>query len=104
MRLRTYEKKVADFVGRQLKELGLIKTLDHDSIRKYFPHATSHFMGLNVHDVGDYELPLKAGVVITCEPGIYIPEEGIGIRLEDDVLITPDGSQVLSSACRKELI
>jgi Xaa-Pro aminopeptidase len=104
IKLRTYEKKVADFVGRQLKELGLIKTLDHDSIRQYFPHATSHFLGLNVHDVGDYEQPLKAGVVITCEPGIYIPEEGIGVRLEDDVLITPEGNQVLSAACRKELI
>jgi Xaa-Pro aminopeptidase len=102
--LRTYEGKVATFVGRQLKELGLIKTLDHDSIRRYFPHATSHFMGLNVHDVGDYEQPLKPGVVITCEPGIYIPEEGIGVRLEDDVLIMPGGNQVLSVACRKELI
>lgn len=103
VRLHSYEQKVAKFVGQQLKQLGLIKTLDHDSIRKYFPHATSHFMGLNVHDVGDYEHPLKAGSVITCEPGIYIPEEGIGVRLEDDVLITPTGNQVLSAACRKEL-
>ena len=60
-------------------------------------------MGLNVHDVGDYEQPLKAGVVITCEPGIYIPEEGVGVRIEDDILITPNGSQVLSAGCRKEL-
>ncbi len=103
VKLRSYEGKVATFVGRQLKQLGLIKTLDHDSIRKYFPHATSHFMGLNVHDVGDYEQSLNAGIVLTCEPGIYIPEEGIGVRLEDDVLITPTGNQVLSSACRKEL-
>ena len=103
-KLRSYEQKVAKFVGQQLKQLGLIKTLDHDSIRKYFPHATSHFMGLNVHDVGDYEQPLAAGVVITCEPGIYIPEEGIGVRLEDDVLITPKGNQVLSTACQKELV
>jgi Xaa-Pro aminopeptidase len=102
--LRTYEKKVANFVGKQLKQLGLTKTLDHDSIRKYFPHATSHFMGLNVHDVGDYEQPLKAGVVLTCEPGIYIPEEGIGVRLEDDILITADGHQILSAACRKALV
>lgn len=103
IQLRSYEQKVAKFVGRQLKQLGLIKTLDHDAIRKYFPHATSHFMGLNVHDVGDYEQPLPAGVVITCEPGIYIPEEGIGVRLEDDVLITPQGNQVLSTGCHKEL-
>lgn len=104
IRLQTYEHKVANFVGKQLKSLGLITSLDHDSIRKYFPHATSHFMGLNVHDVGDYEQPLKNGVVITCEPGIYIPEEGIGVRLEDDVLITPNGNQVLSAGCRKELV
>ena len=103
VKLHGYEQKVAKFVGQQLQQLGLIKTLDMESIRHYFPHATSHFMGLNVHDVGDYEQPLKAGSVITCEPGIYIPEEGIGARLEDDVLITPAGTQVLSSGCRKEL-
>jgi Xaa-Pro aminopeptidase len=103
IKLRTYEHKVARFVGQQLKSLGLIKTLDHDSIRKYFPHATSHFMGLNVHDVGDYEKPLQPGVVITCEPGIYIPEEGIGVRLEDDILITADGHNVMSAGCRKML-
>lgn len=104
IKLRSYEKKVADFVGRQLKQLGLIKTLDHEAIRKYFPHATSHFMGLNVHDVGDYEQTLKPGMVLTCEPGIYIAEEAIGVRIEDDVLITADGHKVLSAACRKELI
>ncbi|CAN5402579.1 Xaa-Pro aminopeptidase [soil metagenome] len=103
IKLRSYEKKVATFVGRQLKQLGLITTLDTDSIRKYFPHATSHFVGLNVHDVGDYEQPLRAGVVLTCEPGIYIPEEGIGVRLEDDLLVTATGKEVLSTACRKEL-
>jgi Xaa-Pro aminopeptidase len=103
IKLRTYEHKVARFVGQQLKSLGLIKTLDHDSIRKYFPHATSHFMGLNVHDVGDYQAPLQPGVVITCEPGIYIPEEGIGVRLEDDILITADGHNVMSAGCRKML-
>ena len=49
-----------------------------------------------VNDAGNYELPLKAGVIITVEPGIYIPEEGIGIRIEDDVLVTDDGPVVLS--------
>jgi Xaa-Pro aminopeptidase len=65
-------------------------------VRRYYPHATSHFLGLNVHDVGDYTLPLEPGNVLTVEPGIYIPEEGIGVRLEDDVLITADGAEVLS--------
>ena len=56
--------------------------------RKYFMHGTSHFLGLDVHDVGDTSTPMKPGMVFTCEPGIYIWEEGIGIRLENDVLVT----------------
>ena len=56
----------------------------------------AQFLGLDVHDAGNYDLPLKAGVVITVEPGIYIPEEGIGIRIEDDILVTRDGPVLLS--------
>lgn len=70
--------------------------LDEAGYGEYFIHGTGHFLGLDVHDVGEYDLPLKAGVVITVEPGIYIPEEGIGIRIEDDVLVTKDGPVVLS--------
>jgi Xaa-Pro aminopeptidase len=51
-------------------------------------HGTSHFLGLDVHDIGNRYEPMKAGMVFTCEPGIYIPEEGLGIRLENDILIT----------------
>ena len=51
-------------------------------------HGTSHYLGLDVHDVGSMELPMQAGMVFTCEPGIYIPEEKIGIRLENDILVT----------------
>jgi Xaa-Pro aminopeptidase len=101
--LRQYEDKVARRMGQELKALGLIKTAKKADIRKYFPHATSHFLGLNVHDVGDYTQALQPGVVLTCEPGIYIPEEGIGVRLEDDVLITKDAHEVLSVACRKQI-
>lgn len=101
--LRQYEDKVARRMGQELKALGLIKSAKKADIRKYFPHATSHFLGLNVHDVGDYTQPLQPGVVLTCEPGIYIPEEGIGVRLEDDILITNDGHKVLSAACRKQI-
>jgi Xaa-Pro aminopeptidase len=101
--LRQYEDKVARRMGQELKALGLIKTAKKADIRKYFPHATSHFLGLNVHDVGDYTQALQPGVVLTCEPGIYIPEEGIGVRLEDDILITKDGHKVLSAACRKQI-
>jgi len=94
--LKTYENKVARFIGNQLKQLRLTKSLSETTIRTYFPHATSHFLGLNVHDVGDYQVPLKVGSVITVEPGIYIPEEGIAVRLEDDVLVTETGIEILS--------
>ena len=63
---------------------------------KYFIHGTSHHIGLEVHDVGDTSRPLEPNMVITAEPGIYIPEEQIGIRIEDDVLVTPEGHRVLS--------
>lgn len=66
--------------------------------RQYFPHATSHFLGLDVHDVGDYSRPLEPGMVLTVEPGIYIREEGIGIRLEDDIMITETGNENLTQA------
>lgn len=94
--LREYEHKVQQCMGEKLCELGLIKTVTQEAVRTYYPHATSHFLGLNVHDAGAYDLPLEAGTIITVEPGIYIPEERIGVRIEDDVLITTDGVDVLS--------
>lgn len=104
MVMRQYEQAVEAEMGRQLHHLGLVTNpSDHAAIRHYFPHATSHFLGLDTHDVGDYQQPLQPNMVITCEPGIYIPEEGIGIRIEDDVLITPDGHKVLSAACPRRL-
>jgi len=60
--------------------------------KKYFMHGTAHHLGLDVHDVGLYSRPLEPGMVLTCEPGIYIPEEGIGCRLENDYLITEKGN------------
>ncbi|HYR88721.1 MAG TPA: Xaa-Pro peptidase family protein [Terriglobia bacterium] len=64
---------------------------------KYFIHGTSHHIGLEVHDVGATTRPLEANMVITVEPGIYIPEEKLGIRIEDDVLVTPAGCRLLST-------
>jgi Xaa-Pro aminopeptidase len=58
--------------------------------KKYFMHGTSHYLGLDVHDVGNFETPMKEGMVFTCEPGIYILEEELGIRLENDILVTKD--------------
>jgi len=56
--------------------------------KKYFMHGTSHFLGLDVHDVGNKYRGFEDGMVFTCEPGIYIPEEGLGIRIENDILVS----------------
>jgi Xaa-Pro aminopeptidase len=72
------------------------KDLHGQRLGQYFIHGLSHSVGLNVHDPFIYETPLQAGMVVTIEPGIYIPEEKIGIRLEDIILITQDGAEVLS--------
>lgn len=90
------EQQTRLFMGEKLRELGLIKTIDEKSIHRYWPHA-SHYLGLDVHDVGDYHVPMQAGMVLTVEPGLYIPEEGIGVRIEDDILITETGSRILSA-------
>ena len=96
--LHDYEEQMETFIGEKLRELNLIKVIDHDSVRRYFPHATSHFLGLNAHDAGDYARPLEPGMVLTVEPGIYIPEEALGVRVEDDVLLTPEGNRVMTSS------
>ena len=80
-----------------------IHEIAKDVIRKAgyvdaFIHSTSHHLGLDVHDVADYGIPLKEGMIITVEPGIYLPGVEIGVRLEDDVLVTRKGSRVLSAA------
>jgi Xaa-Pro aminopeptidase len=64
---------------------------------KYFIHGTSHHIGLEVHDVGETSRPFEPNMVITAEPGIYIPAEQLGVRIEDDVLVTADGHRVLSN-------
>jgi len=99
--IKQYEKQIESFMGDKLCELGLIKTVSHEAVREFYPHATSHFLGLDVHDVGDYEKPLQPGMVLTVEPGIYVPSEGIGIRIEDNILITEDGLKVLTAGLPK---
>jgi len=101
--IKEYEQKVEHYIGEKLRELGLIKSITPETVRRYAPHATSHFLGLDVHDVVDYDRPLEPNMVLTVEPGIYIPEENIGIRLEDDVLITPKGVKVLSNKLPQNL-
>ena len=93
-----YHKQVGALMEEQLVNLGLIsmddiKTQNPDwpAYKKYFMHGTSHFLGLDTHDVGLWHEPISAGMVFTCEPGIYIPEEGLGIRLEDDLVVQASG-------------
>lgn len=98
-----YEQEIEHYMGEKLRELGLIKTIESDSVRTYYPHATSHHLGLNVHDVADYSRPLEPDMVITVEPGIYISEERLGVRIEDDVRITDSGIEVLTSSLPSRL-
>lgn len=93
-----YQAIVDKIMTDSLDELGLKS--DEENLRKYFPHAPSHGLGLDVHDpiVGYSEL--TPGMVLTLEPGIYIPEEGIGVRYEDDLLITENGVENLSGSIK----
>ena len=70
---------------------------------KYYIHNVSHFLGLDTHDVGERSRPLKPGNVVTVEPGLYFPELNIGVRIEDDVLVTETGSRNLSRGIKKEI-
>lgn len=78
------------------------KYLKEQGYEKYFPHGIGHFLGLDVHDVGDYSRPLAPGDVITIEPGIYIPEESLGVRIEDNYWIIEDGAVCMSEALPKD--
>jgi len=88
-------KKSSEILMAGLKELGLIK--EADELGKYYYHGVSHYMGLDTHDLGERDTKLKPGMVLTVEPGLYISEEAIGIRIEDDILITEHGCEVLSA-------
>jgi Xaa-Pro aminopeptidase len=96
--LMEYHREVGHLMEKQLVDLGLLTMEDirnqkpnAPAYKKYFMHGTSHFLGIDVHDVGMRYEPMKAGMVFSCEPGIYIPQEGIGIRLENEILITETG-------------
>ncbi|SEI71906.1 Xaa-Pro aminopeptidase [Dyadobacter sp. SG02] len=94
-----YHQEIGRIMESELIGLGLITKEDIEkqdpewpAYKKYFPHGTSHFLGLDIHDVGNKYRRFEAGMVFTCEPGIYIREEGLGIRLENDILITENGN------------
>ena len=105
-----YEENMAKLIEAELIKLGLLDAQkvaeqdpDNPLYKKYFMHGTAHHIGLDVHDVGLYSRTLEAGMVFTCEPGIYIAEEGIGCRLENNYLITEDGNVNLTEGLPIEI-
>ena len=99
--LNEYHKLVGELMQEQLVKLGLISLNDiknqdpkWPAYKKFFMHGTSHYIGLDTHDLGSWTKPICEKMVFTVEPGIYIPEENLGIRLEDDVVVQSNGEPI----------
>ncbi|MBC6425245.1 MAG: aminopeptidase P family protein [Ekhidna sp.] len=97
-RIPEYHAEIGKIMEKELVDLGLItmddiknETPERPAYKKYFMHGTSHHLGIDVHDVASIYKVFEPGMVFTVEPGIYIPEENIGVRIEDDIVITEDG-------------
>ena len=107
--LEEYSRKVGRVMETELIGLGLLdagevkkQSEDQPLYKKYFPHGTSHHLGLDVHDYGDKYRKFEPGMVLTCEPGIYIKDEAIGVRIENNILITADDPVDLTGTIPKE--
>jgi Xaa-Pro aminopeptidase len=99
-----YQRDVDRIMTEALMSLGLMKNADDEAgFRKYFPHAISHGLGIDVHESLGAPRSFQSGMLLTVEPGIYIPEEGIGVRIEDDILITDKGRTNLSARLSTDL-
>lgn len=122
VRFDDVHRRAVEILTRGMIDLGLLKgdpqeAIEKEEYRHFYLHRTSHWLGMDVHDVGRYKVDgasrmLEPGIVLTVEPGIYIAEEsegidphfrGLGVRIEDDVLVTPTGHEVLSAAVPKEI-
>ncbi len=107
--LDDYHQEVCQIMESELISLGVLdpklvknQSADKPLYKKYFPHGISHYLGLDVHDYGDKHRPFEPGMVLTCEPGIYIRDEAIGIRIENDILITAGEPIDLTEGIPKE--
>jgi len=108
--LEKYQKDVSKLVEAELIRLGVLKKAevkkqseDSPLYKKFFPHGTSHHLGLDVHDYGDKYRKFVPGMVLTCEPGIYIRDEAIGVRIENDILITKNEPIDLTETIPREV-
>jgi Xaa-Pro aminopeptidase len=108
--LGKYQENVTRLMEAELIRLGVLKkaeikkqSKDSPLYKKFFPHGTSHHLGLDVHDYGDKYRKFEPGMVFTCEPGIYIRDEAIGVRIENDILITKKGPVDLTQAIPREV-
>jgi Xaa-Pro aminopeptidase len=99
--MKELNEKTVELIQKSLIKLKLIK--DKKDYRKYYMHSIGHHLGMDTHDLGARDSVLEVGNVITIEPGIYIPEEKIGVRIEDDILVTKTGYKNLSENIPKEI-
>lgn len=108
--LHEYHKEVGELMTKELLNLKILDKTDvknqdphWPAYKQYFMHGTSHYIGLDVHDVGAWTVKMEAGNAFTCEPGLYLPEEGIGIRIEDDIIIGENENINLTKHIPKEI-